>query len=119
MLKFDWKESGLSHNLVNMDQKAMATTLMFAATQATVLTSLMKQRRPWTDRTNMAKALLNTQVSQVNSETVRLTLSHGVQYGIWLELANEKNYAVILPTLISEGPKVINGFQGLFKQMKV
>ena len=57
--------------------------------------------------------MLNAKVSQPSKTLVRITLSHGVSYGIWLELANEKNYAIVAPTVRDEGPRIVKDLSDL------
>lgn len=118
---FSWDPTknpdAISKKLLGMETKLAAAILMYCQTKAMTLESTMKLNRPWTDRTGMAKATLNTSVSQPDENTVRITLAHGVDYGIWLELAHEKNYAVIAPTIDTEGPKVIEGLQGILDRL--
>ncbi len=116
-LKYD--ESSLKRGLDNMGPKMGAMILMYAATKASELQAKMKMNRPWTDRTNMAKALLSARVSQPSSNTVRITLAHGVEYGIWLELAHGKNYAIIAPTIREEGPRVVEDLNNLMSKLKL
>ena len=111
--------SSLKKGLDSMQPKFVALVLMYSTTKADELKSKMKLNRPWTDRTNMAKALLSANTSQPSQELVRITLSHGVDYGIWLELANEKNYAIIGPTIRDEGPRVIQDLSGLMNKLKL
>lgn len=118
-IRLDYNSSSLKRNLDNMSVKLGAVVLMYAATKANELQSKMKVNRPWTDRTGMAKATLNAKVSQPNKETVRITLAHGVEYGIWLELANEKNYAIIAPTIRQEGPRVVSDLNGLMSKLRL
>lgn len=92
---------------------------MFMATKAVEIESKMKLNRPWTDRTGMAKAMLNAKVSQPSSTVVRMTLAHGVEYGIWLELAHEKNYAIIAPTVRDEGPRLVTDLDNLMSKLKL
>lgn len=96
-IRINYNSSSLSKNLDKMGQKLGALVLMYSATKAQELEAKMKTNRPWTDRTGMAKAMLSAKVSQPDDKTVRITLAHGVDYGIWLELANEQNYAIINP----------------------
>lgn len=117
--KLNYSESSLSKNLDKMGTKLGAMILMYAATKASEIQAKMKVNRPWTDRTGMAKALLNTKVSQPNPELVRITLTHGVDYGIWLELANEQNYAIIAPTIREEAPRVISDLGDLMSKLKL
>lgn len=117
--QLDYKGSNLSKNLDNMSLKLGAVVLMYAATKASEIEAKMKLNRPWTDRTGMAKATLSAKVSQPKETMVRITLAHGVDYGIWLELANEKNYAIIAPTIDEEGPRVISDLNDLMSKLKL
>lgn len=114
-LKFD--DSKLQQGMDSFSKKVGIAVLMFATTKAKQLESTMKSTRPWTDRTNMAKATLTARVSQPDIDKLRITLAHGVEYGIWLELANESNYAIIIPTIRNESPKVFSDLDRLFDKL--
>lgn len=117
-LKFDYDKSKLSQNMEKFSQKFGAAVLMYANTKAVQLEASMKRNRPWTDRTGMAKATLRTVVTQPDQNTIRITLAHGVSYGIWLELAHEKKWAIVNPTLEKEAPNVVDGLQDLMSKIK-
>ena len=117
--QLDYDKSALKKNLDKMSVKLGAVVLMYASTKASEIQAKMKLNRPWTDRTGMAKALLNAKVSQPNKDTVRITLAHGVDYGIWLELAHEKNYAIIAPTVRDEGPRIVEDLNNLMSKLKL
>ena len=117
--KLNYNESTLKKNLDNMSTKLGAVILMYAATKASEIQEEMKLNRPWTDRTGLAKATLRAKVSQPNKNTVRITLSHGVDYGIWLELAHGKNYAIIAPTVRDEGPRIVEDLNNLMSKLKL
>lgn len=109
----------LSQNLDEFQGRLKYAVQMYASTKANELEALMKANRKWTDRTGMAKARLNASISEPDENTVRITLAHGVEYGIWLELANEKNFAIIAPTLSQQGPRVIEGLNDLMNEIKL
>lgn len=117
--KLDYDKSTLSAGIDKMATKLGAVILMYASTKAVELEAKMKQSRPWTDRTGMAKATLNARVSQPDSNIVRITLAHGVEHGIWLELAHEKNYAIVGPTVEQEGPRMISDLNNLMSKLKL
>ena len=117
--EIDYNQSTLKKNLDNMSVKLGAVVLMYAATKASEIESKMKVNRPWTDRTGMAKATLTAKVSQPEQSLVRITLAHGVEYGISLELANEKNYASIEPTVNEEGPRIVTDLNDLMSKLKL
>lgn len=109
----------MAQTLDNFQDRFKYAVKMYAITEASELESLMKANRKWTDRTGMAKARLKAEVSEPYEDTIRITLSHGVEYGIWLELANEKNYAIIQPTLNQQSPKVLQGLDSLMNKVKL
>lgn len=115
--KLDYTSSGLKKNLEKMTAKLGAVVLMYSATKASEIEAKMKINRPWTDRTGMAKATLRAKVSQPNKHLVRITLAHGVDYGIWLELAHGKNYAIIAPTVNEEGPRIVDDLNDLMSKL--
>lgn len=57
-----------------------------------------KTHAPWMDRTGHARQSLHGGVESAGDELV-LYLSHGVDYGIWLELKNSGKYAIVRPTV--------------------
>lgn len=116
-LKIDTK--GLDDKLGKLSERLTYAVLMQADTQAKEIESYAKSNRRWTDRTGLAKANLRCTVSQPRKNLVRITLAHGVNYGIWLELANEKRYAIVKPTLDIYGPRVMSNFRNLLSQVKV
>lgn len=117
--KFDYEQSTLKSGMDNIGPKVVDAAMMYATTKATELESKMKTNRPWTDRTGMAKATLNAKVSQPDKNKVRITLAHGVEYGIDLELARERKYAIVYPTLVQEGPHVAAGLKDLMLKIKL
>lgn len=95
--------------------KAIMTLLN---TEASKMLGEAKRNAPWTDRTGKARQSLGTNVKKEGMTKYVISLSHGVDYGLWLELCRDKRYAIILPTLESYGPRVINNFSGLMSKIK-
>lgn len=95
-MRFD--VSQIESSLERMSTRADAAVKVFAEQGATTLQSHAKTNAPWTDRTGNARTRLNAYVSAM-ANGYRITLAHGVEYGIWLELAHEKKYAIIDKTI--------------------
>ena len=114
-LKIDTKKLVLG--IAGLTPKLEAAIMMLANTHAARLEAQMKRNRPWTDRTNMAKVSLRGVVSRPSIAVVRITLSHGVHYGKWLELANSRKYAIVRPTIEKEAMKVFNSFDMLLNKI--
>lgn len=89
---------------------------VYAETQAKNLEGEAKQNRPWTDRTGDARKRLTGYVTEI-PRGYRINLAHGVDYGIWLELAMEKRYAILEPTIRLRGPEVVRGMRDLFSRI--
>jgi hypothetical protein len=108
--------SELKHNLMALPERSEKAVMSYGKTSAAQLTAKAKIDRPWTDRTAQARQRLHGDCKRTDTG-IRITLSHGVDYGIYLELAHEKRYAVIYPTLQHEAPKVMEGLRGLFNRL--
>ena len=61
----------------------------------------------WEDRTGDARDGLHAQTLKTRDGVVSMSLSHGVEYGIWLELIQNGRFAVIMKTLNEEAPRLI------------
>lgn len=112
--KSNWSGSPLDKNLAVFASRVAAAALIKLTTYGAEIKADAQRNRPWTDRTGMAKATLNTTVSQPDARHLRLTLAHGVWYGKYLEYAHGKRYAIVMPTLKKYENKVMRGMQGLF-----
>lgn len=117
--ELDFEGSTLNKKMDKLGLKMGAMILMYASTKAIKIESTMKKNRPWTDRTNMAKTMLSARVSRPDENLIRITLAHGVDYGIWLELANGKNYAIIIPTVEQEGPRIVEDLNDIMTKIKL
>jgi hypothetical protein len=67
----------------------------------------MKADAPWEDRTGDARRGLGWSLDE---DMVRPTLYlfHSVRYGVYLEVRWNGRYAIVLPTMESFGPELIN-----------
>ena len=118
MPEFEWDINidNLVKGIVAVDKKAQAAVEMYAKNQAKKLESYAKKNAPWTDRTGMARKSLRADTSKLDNG-IRITLAHGVDYGLWLELAHEKRFAIVKPTIELRGNEVIKGYENLLYKM--
>lgn len=113
-----WDAEALLNNLANVEDRADAAIRMYANTGALKLESYAKENRRWTDRTGNARNRLKGDVLTV-SNGYKLRLAHGVDYGIWLELAHEKRFAIIQDTIRIVGQEeIMPGFDKLLNRLK-
>jgi hypothetical protein len=66
----------------------------------------MKANAVWEDKTGNARQTLNADAENVTLDMVQIILAHGVDYGIYLELANAGRFAIIGPALDHFGPLI-------------
>lgn len=72
-----------------------------------------KENAPWQDQTGEARDGLTAEA--ISSFVVpSIVLYHTVDYGIWLEVKNSGEYAIIIPTLEQMGPEVMARVSELF-----
>lgn len=63
----------------------------------------MKTNAPWNNITRNARNSLTGTVNVQSSPQktrISLTLSHGMDYGVWLELKNAGKFAIVRPTAV-------------------
>lgn len=103
----------LLSNLEALTKRAPAAVRMYAETAAKKLEKDAKKKAPWTDRTGHARQRLTAYVTQIQPGVCEITIAHGVSYGVFLELAHEKRFATILPTIRRDSNEVMKGFKVL------
>ena len=116
MPAFRFDSSNLEEGLKVLPQKVNAAVGIYAKTASKKLENHMKQNAPWTDRTGHARQRLTGDAEEVKKGW-QITLSHGVDYGIFLELAHEKRFAILAPTIEAKSGEVLKGFEHLMDRM--
>lgn len=61
---------------------------------------------PWADRTGDARSGLSATAVDDHGDVI-MTLYHTVEYGLWLEVIQNGNFATIMPTLEAMAPDII------------
>lgn len=114
-LKLD--TSKLAKGLENMRSKFDVALEMKAGEYASQLQTDAQTNARWTDRTGEARRRLRGSY-EVVSNGYKLVLAHGVDYGIWLELANEKRYAIIMQVIEYTGTfSIMPDFEDFMKKL--
>lgn len=107
----------LLNNVSEIPDKSKAAILAILEQEAENLEQYMKQNRPWTDRTGNARAGLSAKAYNSGSSYMEIVLSHSVYYGVYLEYSMEKRYAIIYPTILSQGPQVLAAFNDSMRRL--
>lgn len=107
--------SKLLNGLAEREIKTKAALGLYADTVSKKMESHAKTNYPWTPRSGRAHQSLHSEPPKWIGNTIRCTLAHGVDYGIYLEFCNEKRYAIIKPTIDNITPSAIKGLQNIIK----
>lgn len=114
-LRFDI--SGMLTGLSECESKSDMAIRMLAEQGAQKLQDFARENRKWTDRTGQARQRLHGYVGHI-PEGYRITLAHGVDYGLWLELAHEKRFAIIPQAIEYVGTfEIMPGFERLIERL--
>lgn len=108
--------SKLESGLNDLMGKSEAAIRMYGETAALRLQNYARDKAPWTDRTGHARQRLTGKSAKVTNG-YKITLAQGVDYGIWLELAHEKRFAIIQPTILANSNEIMTGFNKLLERL--
>ena len=98
--------------LTEFGTKFNAAVEIYAQTSAKKFESYAKEHRPWTDRTGRARQGLTGYVTTTGTGW-RINIAHTVDYGLWLEHARNKKYAILEPTVRLNSDEVLAGLKVL------
>lgn len=115
-MEFEIDVTDFNAKMKQFDKKADAALMMFCTNQASNLQSYAQQHAPWTDRTTMARQRLKGTASRIE-DGYEIELAHGVDYGIWLELAHDKKYAIVKPTVELKAPEIVEALKTLLARL--
>ena len=115
--KFRYRDGELKRNIKNLERKVDMAVRMIVDVNASRGEGRMKEQAPWTDRTGAARAGLHTATSHSPSKHTIL-FSHTMEYGIWLEVKNSGEYEIIMPTVRSQGKKLMEDLNHLFRRLR-
>lgn len=97
---FDWVENYPNESLNKMERVCSRTI-------APMLQQYAQTNAPWTDRTGNARRGLHSQYNRRTRTSFVMSLSHGVDYGIFLELCNSGRFAILMPTVEALMPQIL------------
>lgn len=113
-MSFKFDASKLMSGLVERELKTKAALGLYGDTIAKKMESHAKTNYNWTPRSGAAHQRISG-TSKWQGRVVRVELSHGVDYGVYLEFCNERRYAVIKPTIEIMSPAAIRGLVNIIK----
>jgi len=94
-------------------QAVYVTGNRVAESRAQKMLAWAKANHTWQNQTGAAEAGLNVDVNQAPGVVASITLAHGVDYGIWLEVANQGRFGVISMSIDTWGPIFMRDMQNM------
>ncbi len=101
-------------NLAKAALKHKTALGLYANTAAKRLEAEAKRDAPWTDRTSNARNSIQGTAGW-DGDVLKVILSGGMHYSVYLELAHEKRFATLKPTIDKNAPNILQGYQKLVK----
>jgi hypothetical protein len=101
-------------NMAQVNRKMRAAVGVYADTAAKKMEGQAKRGAPWTDRTSNARNSIQGDFGWRGNQAI-ITLSGGMEYSVYLELAMGKKYAILYPTVLKNAPDILRGYQRLVK----
>ena len=114
-MKFD--STSLRNGLNKLEDRMTVAIQLYADTAAIKLQNYAQANAHWTDRSGSARQRLKG-YRETRADGYRLNIAHGVDYGIWLELAHEKRYAILPETINQCSGDIMKGFENLMGRLK-
>lgn len=108
----------MDYNLKRFDARAANAVEKVLNFQAGTSETRMRSTAPWTDRTSNARNGLFAIVISTGPTSWVLLLSHSVSYGIWLEVRNSGEYAIVRPEFLKANREVMRRLSRVFELME-
>lgn len=117
-MKIRFNANEVKRKLNSMETKSEIAIKMYAQEGAKKFQNYAKIHRRWTDRTGHARQRLVGFVEKLPN-SFRIYISHGVNYGIYLELAHEKRFAILQETVNKNSIEILDGYEEMLKKMRI
>lgn len=114
---FTLDATALIQNIDRLEPRVDAAFGALLERQGDLAAAHMRTHAPWTDRTGNARSGLGSVVFRQSGRWV-LNLYGRANYQIWLEVKNSGRYAIITPTLIDWGPRIMRSTTGLIDRLR-
>lgn len=113
MLKVD--ASSFFKGMAKLEQKATAGVTLAGKIAADKMATQAKQTAPWVDRTGHARRSIKGYTEWETFTKFRIGLSAGMDYSQYLELAMDKKYAILYPTLLANQEDILKAMGNIIK----
>lgn len=113
----EWDDDRVRRNIQRAPERLDAAMAAIITRNAAVGESRMKSLARWTDRTGNARQGLHGVADRDKLNYYMVVLAHAVSYGVYLETRYNGRYAIIEPTVVYVGNKVMQETANLFEEV--
>lgn len=115
-VRLDYDDKRLRRNVKNLDKNIKRNVDAIVDRHAAITTGWLKQNARWTDRTGAARGGLFA-IPNNTAKFSEIFMAYSVNYGIWLEVAHDRKYAIITPAMRIMGDELMKSLQYLLDRM--
>lgn len=116
-VSFKYDDRNLRRNSRNINRNVRNAISATVDRRALLTTADLKTGARWTDRTGAARSgLVAIPIHGKTFEEIFMTYS--VTYGIWLEVANDRKYAIITPMMRIAGEALMNDLRFILNTLE-
>jgi hypothetical protein len=109
---------GMVDNVVEFDDRLDRGVAGIVKQRSHIAEEWMRTNAPWTDRTGNARSGLSSTTEHEPKVHHTLVLFGRVPYQIWLEIRFAGRYAIIIPAILDQGPKMMRTMVKLIDRLK-
>lgn len=110
-------QDDLERGLSDFEARLMEAVRAYAQASANKLEAYAKENARWQNHTGDARRRLKGDSLPIENG-YKLRLAHGVDYGVFLEMAHERRFAIIEETIQRVGSsEILPGFQHLLDRL--
>ena len=117
-VKVEYDDKRLMRNVRTFDDKLRTAVAAVVDRRAAETETWLKRNAPWTDRTGAARTGLMAFANHGRTFE-EIFMAYSVTYGIWLEVANDRRFAVISPAIRIQGEALMNDMRYLIDRMEI
>lgn len=115
-VRFDYDDRELRRNINTLDRRIHNAVSIATERKSLEAIGWLRGNAPWTDNTGAARSGLIAIANNTRSYH-EIFMAYSVTYGIWLEIANSGQYAVITPGMRIIGQGLMQDLQYLLDRL--
>lgn len=99
--------------LDSINDKVLEALQIISKSAAAEMEAYAKANAKWQDRTGNARQKLKGDAYWLNPKTLETVIMHQMDYGVWLELAMGRKYAILEQSMQQVAPQLIEAYKKL------